>query len=102
MTKRETKLKKLTLFNCELFHTHPDEARNMWQEGFRPTYACDLKRGMEVKYRTFLLHDDGTGPVAVTRIEEVDLEAEPGITVRASTWDAGVIEADWLTEVWAR
>lgn len=85
--------------DSELFDTHPDEARKLWADGFRPRHAHDLERKMEVMYRTTMF-EMPTAEYGVTMIEEV-AETDYG-SVMVSTWDRGLIEVDECSEVWAR
>jgi hypothetical protein len=93
----KTKLpKKLT--DSEGYQDDPEETLKWWNEGFRPVRADQLKRGMEILYRQFMLFDSG-GAMSVARLEDVAVEE---YLVWVSSHEFGTADMDLETEVWVR
>lgn len=87
----------------ELYHEDPTTAHELWNAGFRPLPANELKPMMEVVCWTtdvFQLEVDRKVGYIVTLVGDV-MDDEMG-TITASTLDRGNVECDELAEVWAR
>lgn len=100
MTKKIVKL-PLALQASEAYYDNPEKATKMWEEGFRPIRAKDLRHDMRVAYReTDVFQFEPVGPIKEGLIREVTYDYDSALV---KVYHSGTVtEADEYDEVWAK